>query len=50
MTRPNSNGGVYVLTEFEEGRQRPRVRDFPSKGFEIQVNNTYRDPIKTGSL
>jgi hypothetical protein len=39
MTRQNSNGGVYVLTAYEE------------KGFEVQVNNAYaRDPVKTGSL
>jgi hypothetical protein len=44
MTRTNSNGGVYVLTEFQES-------GFPRKGFEIQVNNSYmRDPAKTGSL
>lgn len=43
MTRPGSNGGVYVLTEFSTGR-------FPSKGFEIQVNNSHTDRIRTGSL
>ena len=44
MTRANSNGGVYVLTEFQE-------KGFPAKGFEIQVNNTYaKDPVKSGSL
>ncbi len=44
MTKPNSNGGVYVLTEFQD-------QGFPNKGFEIQVNNTYRsDPRKTGSI
>ena len=44
MTRANSNGGVYVLTEFQE-------TGFPRKGFEIQVSNSYmRDPVKTGSL
>jgi hypothetical protein len=44
MTRANSNGGIYVLTEWQD-------TGFPSKGFEIQVNNTYaRDPVKTGSL
>src|SRR5690349_11556287 len=44
MTKPNSNGGIYVLTEFQE-------KGFPSKGFEIQVNNSYaRDRVKTGSL
>ena len=51
MTRPNSNGGVYILTEFEEKGGNVRTSgNFQSKGFEIQVNNTYRDPIKTGSL
>jgi hypothetical protein len=44
MARANSNGGIYVLTEFQE-------KGFPGKGFEIQVNNTYgADKVKTGSL
>jgi Domain of Unknown Function (DUF1080). len=44
MAKNNSNGGVYVLTEYQP-------TGFPSKGFEVQVNNTYaRDPVKTGSL
>ena len=44
MAKANSNGGIYVLTEYQE-------TGFPKKGFEIQVNNTYtRDPVKTGSL
>jgi hypothetical protein len=44
MTKPNSNGGIYVLTEFQE-------KGFPRKGFEIQVNNSYvKDRVKTGSL
>jgi hypothetical protein len=44
MARANSNGGVYVLTEYQDA-------GFPKKGFEIQVNNTYvKDPVKTGSL
>ena len=44
MTRNNSNGGVFILTEYVE-------KGWPSKGFEIQVNNTYmKDPVKTGSL
>ena len=48
----NSNGGVYVLTEYQERGGNARASgDFPSKGFEIQVNNTYtRDPVKSGSL
>jgi hypothetical protein len=44
MTKANSNGGVYVLTQFQE-------KGFPSAGFEIQVNNSYaKDPVKSGSL
>ena len=52
MTRANSNGGVYVLTEFQQKGENVRASgDFPSKGFEIQVNNSYaRDQVKTGSL
>lgn len=44
MTKPNSNGGVYIQTEYQP-------KGFPGKGFEIQVNNTYNtDPRKTGSI
>jgi len=43
MTRPGSNGGIYVLTEFQE-------TGFPKKGFEIQVNNSHTDRVRTGSL
>jgi Domain of Unknown Function (DUF1080) len=43
MTLPGSNGGIYFHTQFQEA-------SFPKKGFEVQVNNTHRDPIKSGSL
>ncbi|MEP7367177.1 MAG: DUF1080 domain-containing protein, partial [Acidobacteriota bacterium] len=44
MTAPNSNGGIYVATEYQE-------QNWPDKGFEIQVNNTYaKDFRKTGGL
>jgi hypothetical protein len=44
MTEPNSNGGIYFHTRFQED-------GFPRAGFETQVNNTYKpDRIKTGSL
>ena len=44
MTLPGSNGGVYIATAM----QGP---GWPQKGFEVQVNNTYRgDPRRTGSL
>jgi hypothetical protein len=42
-TAANSNGGVYFHTEFQDS-------GFPRKGFEVQVNNTHGDPVKTGSL
>ncbi len=44
MTRPGANGGIYILTGFQE-------TGWPGKGFEIQVNNSYpRDPRRTGSI
>jgi hypothetical protein len=43
MTTPGSNGGIYVLTEYGE-------TTWPRKGFEIQVNNSHTDRIRTGSL
>jgi hypothetical protein len=43
MTRPGANGGVYIETAPEGG--------WPGKGFEVQVNNTYKtDPRKTFSI
>jgi len=49
LARPGCNSGVYFHTAFQE-------RDFPYKGFEIQINNTYtgegsyRERKKSGSL
>lgn len=44
MTKPNSNGGIYIMTEYQD-------QGWPSKGFEVQVNNSFdRDPRRTGSL
>jgi hypothetical protein len=44
MTEPNSNGGIYFHTQYQE-------TDWPKAGYEVQVNNTYnKDPRKTGSL
>jgi hypothetical protein len=50
MARSAANGGVYILTDFEEvgGNERASGR-FPSKGFEIQVYNGTAGP-RTGSL
>jgi hypothetical protein len=41
--RYRSNGGVYLMTAFQ-------AQGFPNKGFEIQVNNSHTDRIRTGSL
>ena len=43
LARYRSNGGVYVMTEFQP-------QGFPGTGFEIQVNNSHSDRIRTGSL
>lgn len=43
MTGPNSNGGIYVCTKYQE-------TDWPRGGFETQVNNTHGDWKKTGSI
>ena len=43
MTLPNSNGGVYFHTNYQE-------QNWPSKGFEVQVNNTHSDWRRTGGL
>ena len=43
MTTPGSNSGIYFHTAYQEG-------GWPSKGYEVQVNNSHTDPIRTGSL
>jgi hypothetical protein len=43
MTKPGSNGGIFFHTAYQD-------EGWPAKGFEVQVNNTHPDPIKTGSL
>jgi len=43
MTKPGSNGGVYFHTEYQKS-------GWPGKGFEVQVNNTHKDPKKSGGL
>ena len=51
MTRAGSNGGVYVLTSYETvGGNERASGHFPSKGFEIQVNNSHGDRSRTGGL
>ena len=43
MTTPGSNSGIYFHTAFQE-------RGWPSKGYEVQVNNSHTDWRRTGSL
>src|SRR5438477_861188 len=42
MTLPGSNSGLYFHTKFED--------TFPNTGFEVQVNQTQGDRVKSGSL
>ena len=42
-TGPNSNGGIYFHTKYQDG-------GWPYHGFEVQVNNSHGDPKRTGSL
>ena len=43
MTEPNSNGGIYFHTRYQEP-------GWPKYGFESQVNVSHGDWIKSGSL
>jgi hypothetical protein len=43
MTMPGSNSGIYFHTAYQEG-------GWPSKGYEVQVNNSHTDPKRTGGL
>lgn len=43
LTKPKANSGMYFHTKFQES-------GFPTHGIECQVDNSHRDPIRTGSL
>lgn len=43
MTFPGSNSGVYIHTAYQP-------KDWPAKGYEVQVNNSHTDPKRTGGL
>ena len=43
MTFPQANSGIYFHTKYQD-------TGFPSQGFECQVNETHKDPKKTGGL
>jgi hypothetical protein len=43
MTKPGSNSGIFFHTKFQpEG--------WPAVGYEMQVNNSQKDPVRTGSI
>jgi hypothetical protein len=43
MTRPGANSGIYIRTAFQPV-------NWPSQGYEVQVNNSHTDWRRTGSL
>jgi len=43
MTKPSANSGIFIRTTFQD-------TDWPSKGYEVQVNNSHSDWRRTGSL
>ena len=43
MTMPGANSGIYFHTQYQQG-------GWPSKGYEVQVNNSHTDWKRTGSL
>jgi hypothetical protein len=43
MTTPGSNSGIFIHTQYQE-------TGWPSKGYEVQVNNSQSDWRRTGSL
>lgn len=42
-TTPGSNSGIYFHTRYQD-------QGWPKYGYEAQVNNSHRDPKRTGSL
>jgi hypothetical protein len=45
-SEPNSNGGIFIHTDYATMSAALRL----SKGYEIQLNSSEREPRKTGSL
>ncbi|MCX7405008.1 MAG: DUF1080 domain-containing protein [Planctomycetia bacterium] len=43
MTKPSANSGIFFHTKFQP-------QDWPAHGYEMQVNNSQSDPVRTGSL
>lgn len=43
MTLPHANSGIYIHSRYQEA-------GFPDYGYEVQVNNSHSDEIRSGSL
>ena len=43
LTRPGANSGIFIRTAFQS-------EDWPSHGYEVQINNSQSDWRRTGSL
>jgi hypothetical protein len=43
LTKPGANSGIFIRTTYQP-------TNFPSKGYEVQVNNSQSDWRRTGSL
>jgi len=43
MTFPHANSGVYFHSQYQDA-------GFPDHGYEVQVNNSHSDDVRTGSL
>ncbi len=43
LTKPASNSGMYFHTDYQD-------EGWPSKGYEVQINNSHADPKRTGGL
>lgn len=43
LTKPNSNSGIFFHTTYQ-------AEGWPTQGYEMQVNNSQGDPVRTGSI
>ncbi|RLS35656.1 MAG: DUF1080 domain-containing protein [Planctomycetota bacterium] len=43
MTRPGANSGIFFHTKYQ-------AEGWPNAGYEMQVNNSQGDPVRTGSI
>lgn len=43
LTKPVANSGIFIHTAFQPD-------GWPARGYEVQVNNSQQDPVRTGSI